>query len=121
MPRRAAPCDRAAVEAALTPALRAALLELAELLNVWDWRFSPLAAPFEHAGVVLAAVELVRRGVAEKDAVAAASIELGISPETSRSRGRRWPRDSRSLCTPTAASGGATFQVGGKPAPEKRP
>jgi hypothetical protein len=103
MPKRAAPGNRQRLEAALSCELRVALEQARELLNIHDWRVSPLAAPFQQCAVVLAAARLVAAGESsEKDALDAAAISLGISPDTVRSRSRRWPRDSRSLCTPTA-------------------
>jgi hypothetical protein len=103
MPRRASPGHRDRLEAALTPELAAALDELRALLNVWDWQSSPLCAPFTQAAVVLMAAQLVADGAcSEKDALDRAAIVLGVAPDTVRSRARRWPTDSRSLCTPTA-------------------
>jgi hypothetical protein len=104
MPRRARPGNRAALEGALTPTLASALGELRELLNIMDWRtVSAVAAVFGQAAVVLHASEMVEAGVcSEKDAIDAAAIALGVSPDTVRSRARRWHHDSRSLCTPTA-------------------
>ena len=107
MPRRASPCHREAVESILAtarlpePTLRGALELMRELADLFDWRVSPLAAGFEHCAVVLRAAELVTEGLSEKDALDAASIQLGVAVETTRSRGRRWPSESRSLCTPT--------------------
>jgi hypothetical protein len=100
VPRRAQPGHRVAIEAALTPVLLEAVEELRELLNIRDWQQSPLSAPFTQAAVVLAAAERVAAGeCSESDALDAAAIALGVSTDTVRSRARRWPRDSRSLCT----------------------
>ena len=124
MPRRAAPGDRAAIEAVLarTPLPEATLLDALELLreisNIRDWRLSPLADAFTHTAIVLRAAELVQGGMAVKDAADSASRELGVSPETTRSRGRRWPRDSRgATCTPRARSDSGNVK---KPGPERR-
>jgi hypothetical protein len=104
MPRRASPGHRERIDGALNPVLRAALAEMCALLNIWDWRQSPLSAPFTQAAVVLLAAQLVADGAcSEKDSIDRAAIALGVSPDTVRSRARRWPVDSRALCTPTPA------------------
>jgi hypothetical protein len=124
MPKRAEPGERERLEAALTPSLRAALHELRELLDVWDWQASPLAAPFQQAAAILEAVRVVdTRAAAEKDALEVAAARLGLSADTLRSRARRWPDDSRSLCTPTDAAGRATLDRKSRtgPALEGRP
>ena len=109
MPRRASPCRREAVEAVLRdfvlaePTLYGALEALREIENLFDWRDSPLGPPLEHAAVLLRAAELVQAvGCSEKDALDRAAIELGVSPDTTRTRGRDWPKRSRRcLSTPT--------------------
>jgi hypothetical protein len=112
MPRRAQPGHRDAIEASLTPAMRAALDELRALLNVWDWQCSPLCAPFTQAAILLRAAQLVEAGeCSEKDAIDRAAIMLGCSSDTARSRARRWPRDSRSLCTPTTQQPAGKLKV----------
>jgi hypothetical protein len=95
------------MERALTPTLAAALGELRELMNIMDWRQSPLAGPFTQAAILLLAAELVaERGYSESEAVDAAAIRCGVSPETARSRAKRWPRDSRALCTQLSSGAG---------------
>jgi hypothetical protein len=119
MPRRPTLCDRARVEAVLTPELRGALEALRELTNIRDWRLSPLEPVFTHAAVLLRTAELIGAGLAAHRAVDRASFELGVAPETSRTRGRRWPRESRSLCTPPARSGSGNVKT--EPRPGGRP
>jgi hypothetical protein len=120
MPKRARPGNRGALEAALTPSLLAALDELRELLNVHDWRTVPaVAATFTQAAVVLRAAQMVEAGVcSEKDAIDHASIALGVSPDTVRSRAKRWHRDSRALCTPTPRIPAGSFDEDNEPLPE---
>jgi hypothetical protein len=78
--------------------MAAALEEIRELLNLHDWQGCPaVAATFQQAAVVLTAADLVSSGrCSEKDSVDIAAIGLGISPDTARSRAKRWPRASRS-------------------------
>jgi hypothetical protein len=102
MPKRARG-DRAAIEAALTPTLAAALQELRELLDVWHWQATPLAPPFQAAACVIRAAELVRQGRAPGDALHAAASELGLERETVRSWARRWAAASREGATCTRA------------------
>jgi hypothetical protein len=122
VPRRAAPGDRAAIEAALTPELRASLEELRTLLNVADWQEVPaLAQLFQQAACLLLAAEYVDRdGLAERDALDAAAIALDLSWNTVRSRAKRWPKDSRrqlrALCTRPSEDAGCSLQT----EPERR-
>lgn len=117
MPRRAQHGHRGRLEAALTPTLLAALEELRELLNIHDWQDSVLCAPFQQSAVVLSAANMVAGGVCSaKDALEHAAIALGVSADTTRSRAKRWPRDSRSLCTPTAREHAGSLN--GEPSPE---
>lgn len=95
MPRRAAAGNRAAIEAALSPSMLAALEELRELLDIADWQRSGLAAPFQTAAVIRRAEAMVRGGAAPGEAVLAAAGELGLEPDTLKSRVRRWSEDSR--------------------------
>jgi hypothetical protein len=95
VPRRAAPGNRAALEAALTPSLLAALEELRELLDVVDWTRTPLAPPFQAAACILEGARLVKEGHAPGDALHVAADRLGLERETVRSWCRRWPEASR--------------------------
>jgi len=105
MPRRAAPGNEAAILAVLTDQHRTALEDAQEILNIWNWQLSPLAPIYQQVAVTLLAARMIAAGeVSEKDAVDQAALTLGLSPDTARSRARRWPVESRSLCTPTRAA-----------------
>jgi hypothetical protein len=108
VPRRAAPGNRAALEAALTPSLLAALEELRELLDLHDWRRTPLAPPFQAAAAVLEAARLVREGYAPGDALHVAADRLGLERETVRSWARRWTAASRRKVQHARAGKGST-------------
>lgn len=96
MPKRAAPGDRAAIEAALTPTLRAALDELRELFDIENWQATQLAPVFQTAAALRRAAVLVReRDMDPDDAVEEAAKEFGLRPYTIHSRCDRWPTDSR--------------------------
>jgi hypothetical protein len=93
MPRRAAGGNRARIEAALSPSLRAALRELRTLFGLGaHWEDSPLGPPFEFAAAILRAGELVAAGMAPTAALDKAAGELGLSHDTIRSRARRWSK-----------------------------
>lgn len=108
MPKRAAPGDRAAIEAALTPTLAAALDELRELLDVRDWTRTPLAPPFQAAACILEGARLVREGHAPGEALHVAADRLGLERETVRSWCRRWPDASREKVHVARAGKGST-------------
>lgn len=95
MPRRAASGDRRAIEAALSPSLRAALEDLREILNVDDWQLSPLGPVFQATAVTMVADRLEQEGASPTPALELASFALGMPPTTSRDRASRWPRESR--------------------------
>jgi hypothetical protein len=95
VPRRAAPGDAERIERALSPDLRDALETLRELLDLHDWRLSPLGPPFTAAAAVLMAIGLTRDGLAPSTALDTAAAHLGIERDTLRSWLRRWPAASR--------------------------
>jgi hypothetical protein len=96
MPKRAEPGDGERLEAALSPSLRAALVELRELFMLHDWQRSGIAPVFQEAACLLEAERLVRAGgISEKDAIDAAAVRLGLSGDTTRTRFRDWYRESR--------------------------
>jgi len=95
MPRRAAPGDEAAILAALSPSLRAALFELRELLDLDDWQATAAGPLFQAAGAMLKAIEFARQGVAPTTALNLAADHLGLERDTVASRVRRWSEGSR--------------------------
>ena len=100
MPRRAAPGDRRAIEAALGPSLRAALQELRELFDVECWQLSPLGPVFQVAAALLVAEGLEEReGMSRFAAITLAAVSLGLDPDAVRKRVGRWPRESRADIT----------------------
>jgi hypothetical protein len=112
MPRRAVPGDAERIEEVLHkhvlpvehgPAATYldALLAVCDLLNVRDWQeVQATAQLFQQVACLLRAIELRKDGLAAKDALDAAAIELDLSWDTVRSRAKRWPKQSRALCTP---------------------
>jgi hypothetical protein len=124
MPRRAAPGDAERIEDVLNrhvlPDLETgeratyldALLAIRELLNVRDWQeVQPTAQLFQQVACLLRATELHKDGLAAKDALDAAAIELDLSWDTVRSRAKRWPKQSRALCTPPSEGSGGTLRA----------
>jgi hypothetical protein len=112
MPRRAAPGREDRILAALSPTLRAAVVELHKLFLLGDWQRSGLAPVVHQAAVLLEARRIAdTEGGSEKDAIDAAAIRLGLSADTTRSRFRDWYRESRgcegALTTPTPDPPGA--------------
>jgi hypothetical protein len=97
MPRRASPGHRERIERALTPDLRDGLETLRELLDLHDWRLSPLGPPFTAAAAVLMAADLIRDGMAPHTALERTCAHLRISPDTARTWFRRWPARSRGV------------------------
>ena len=96
MPKRAAPGDRARIEAALSPVLRAALEELRELFDLPDWQaVIPIGQVFQTAAAILRMAEHIRGGMAPTAALDRAADELGIERETIRYRARAWSEQSR--------------------------
>lgn len=95
MPRRATPGDEAAIRAALSPTLAAALDELRELLDIVDFQQTTLGPPFQCAAAVLLAADLCRAGAAPGEALHEAADRLGLERETVRSWARRWSAASR--------------------------
>lgn len=97
MPPRAEPGDREKIEAALGPALRAALRTLRGILGVpaagWQ-RIPDLDRLFSTAAAVRLAAQLreeEENGVrTATEALERASIALGLSPDTVHARLRRW-------------------------------
>jgi hypothetical protein len=108
MPRRGAIGNRAAIEAALSPSLLAALEELRILLDVHDWRRTPLAPPFQAAACILEGARLVREGHAPGEALHVAADRLGLERETVRSWCRRWTDASRGNVQHARAPKGST-------------
>jgi hypothetical protein len=109
VPRRAAPGHEDRILAALTPTLRAAVVELGGLFLLGDWQRSGLAPVVHQAAVLLEARRIVEtEGGSEKDAIDAAGARLGLSADTARSRFRDWYRESRGcgLSTPTPEPAG---------------
>jgi len=96
MPRRASPGRADRIERALSPGLKAALLELRELLDVdAGWQATPLGPPFVTAACILRAAEKARAGAAPGEALLAAARELELEPDTIKSRVARWSARSR--------------------------
>jgi len=96
MPRRASPGHAARIEGALSPGLRAALLELRELLDVdAGWQETPLGPVFVTAACILRAAQMARGGAAPGEALLAAARELGLEAETVKTRAARWSERSR--------------------------
>lgn len=97
MPVRARPGDRAAVEAALTPSLRAALEEACRLLEVRPdgWQATPLQQVFETCAVLLEAARIrAARRCSARNALESAATRLGVPALTVRNRTDRWSTES---------------------------
>jgi hypothetical protein len=101
MPRGGVPGNRERIERALTPELRDSLEELSVLLDVVDWRHTPLGPPFTAAAALLMAIDLTRGGMAPSTALGESCAHLGIERDTVRSWCRRWPVASRVHYAPT--------------------
>lgn len=94
----ATPGRRLPMEEALGPELVRAILELCRLAGVRSDRWHlvvAIARPFELAAVCRLAEEIrAVDGGSMKDSRQAAALRLGLNPDTSESRLRRWPLDA---------------------------
>jgi hypothetical protein len=109
VPPRATPGDRAALERALGPELRATLRRLEELLGLrpGGWQRSALGPVFTQAAVLLESARLqVEEGMKETPSLKEAARSLGVRVETVRSRSRAWFRESYRSdgCLPTSTA-----------------
>jgi len=112
VPRRASPGHAARIERALSPGLRAALLELRELLDVdAGWQATPLGPPFVTAACILRAAQMARTGAAPGEALLAAAREMDLEPDTIKSRVARWSERSRVHIAPAKKRPGVASLV----------
>jgi hypothetical protein len=96
MPRRAAECNRASVELALSPAQRAALADICRRLDVapTGWHRLPMFRAFVLCATANLAAELRAAGTPREDAILTAAIRMGVSPDSLKTWRRRARRDS---------------------------